>query len=98
MLCPVFIHFYPFSPFLSFYHLVLVNLSLLKLSFALFLEGDDDEGDEDVDKEEGEDDEVDDVEDGHLDAIERDRGLVFVRDRHGLLEYDRPALGKKNQF
>ena len=76
-------------------HLVLVNLGLLQLCFALLLEGDDDEGDEDVDEEEGEDDEVDDVEDGHLNTIEGDRSLVFVRDSHGLLEHDRPALWKE---
>ncbi len=35
------------------------------------MEGDDNEGDEDVDEEEGEDDEEDDVEDRHLDAEER---------------------------
>ena len=46
--------------------LVLVNFSILELCLTLLLEGDDDEGDEDVDEEEGEDDEVDDVEDGHL--------------------------------
>ena len=66
----------------------------MKLSLALLLEGDDDEGDEDVDEEEGEDDEVDDVEDGHLDAVERDRSLVFVCDGHRLLEHDRPTLEK----
>ena len=80
------------SLYFSFYHLVLVNLSLLKLCFALFLEGDDDEGNEDVDKEEGEDDEVDDVEDGHLDAVERDWSLVFVGHCHRLLEDHRPTL------
>ena len=68
----------------------------MQLCFALLLEGDDDEGDEDVDEEEGEDDEVDDVEDGHLNAIEWDGGLVFVRDGHGLLEHNRPALEKES--
>ena len=56
------------------------------------MEGDDDEGNKDVDEEEGEDDEVDDVEDGHLNAIERDWSLVFVCDCHRLLEHDRPTL------
>ena len=68
----------------------------MEFCLALLLEGDDDEGDEDVDEEEGEDDEVDDVEDGHLNAIEWDGGLVFVRDGHGLLEHDRPALERIN--
>ena len=58
----------------------------------MLLEGDDDEGDEDVDEEEGEDDEVDDVEDGHLDPVERDRSLVFVGHCHRLLEDHRPTL------
>ena len=58
----------------------------------MLLEGDDDEGNKDVDEEEGEDDEVDDVEDGHLNAIERDWSLVFVCDCHRLLEHDRPTL------
>ena len=66
----------------SILHLILINLSLLQLCFALLLEGDDDQGDEDVDEEKGEDDEVDDVEDGHLDAVERDRSLVFVGHCH----------------
>jgi len=35
------------------------------------LEGDDNEGYEDIDEEEGEDDEEDDVKDRHLDAEER---------------------------
>ena len=56
------------------------------------MEGDDDEGNKDVDEEEGEDDEVDDVEDGHLNAVERDWSLVFVCDCHRLLEHDRPTL------
>ena len=58
----------------------------MQLGLALFLERDDDESDEDVDEEEGEDDEEDDVEDGHLDAEERDRPLVLVSGRHGMLE------------
>ena len=58
----------------------------------MLLEGDDDEGNKDVDEEEWEDDEVDDVEDGHLNAIERDWSLVFVCDCHRLLEHDRPTL------
>ena len=76
----------------SILHLILINLSLLQLCFALLLEGDDDQGDEDVDEEEGEDDEVDDVEDGHLDPVERDRSLVFVGHCHRLLEDHRPTL------
>jgi len=40
-----------------------------QLVFALFLERNDNERDEDVDEEKREDDEVDDVEDGHLHAV-----------------------------
>ena len=67
-------------------YLVLVNLSVLQLRLTLLLEGDDDEGHEDVDEEEGEDDEEDDVEDGHLDAEERDGAVVHVSGGHRVLE------------
>ena len=67
-------------------HLILVNLSVLQLRLSLLLEGDDDQGHEDVDKEEGEHDEEDDVENGHLDAEERDGALVLVRGCHRVLE------------
>ena len=58
----------------------------MKFSLALLLEGDDDQGDEDVHEEEWEDNKVDNVEDGHLDTVQLDRGLVFIRNGHGLLE------------
>ena len=45
-------------------NLILVELAVLVLLFALVLEGDDDEADEDVDHEERDDDDVDEVEDG----------------------------------
>ena len=66
--------------------MVLVEILIHQFVFALFLEGDDDESDEDVDEEEGEDDEVDDVEDGHLHSEKRDRRLVLERGGHGLLK------------
>ena len=47
-------------------HLILVNLSILQLSFSLLLECDDDQSYKDVDKEEWKDDEEDNVEDGHF--------------------------------
>ena len=72
--------------------LVLVNLSVLQLGLALLLEGDDDQGHKDVDKEEGEDNEEDDVEDGHLGAEERARSVVLKGGSHGVLE-DPEVLG-----
>ena len=68
-------------------YLIFVDFCLLQFGLSLLLEGDDDEGDEDVDEEEGEDDEVDDVEDGHLGAEEGDRRLVLERRRHRLLQH-----------
>jgi hypothetical protein len=47
-------------------YLILINLCLLELCLALLLEGDDDQGHEDVDKEERKDNEVNNVENGHL--------------------------------
>ncbi len=49
-----------------FWDLIFVNFRLLELGLALLLEGDDDQGHEDVDEEEGKDDEVNNVENGHL--------------------------------
>jgi hypothetical protein len=46
--------------------LIFVNFRLLELGLALLLEGDDDQGHEDVHEEEGKDDEVNNVENGHL--------------------------------
>ena len=48
-------------------YLILINLRLLQLRLSLLLEGDDDQGHEDVDKEEGKDDKVDDIEQRHVD-------------------------------
>lgn len=50
-------------------YLIFIDFSILKFSFTLFLEGDDNQSNEDVDEKEGENDEVDDVENGHLDTI-----------------------------
>jgi hypothetical protein len=46
--------------------LIFVNFRLLELGLALLLEGDDDQGHEDVHEEEWKDDEVNNVENGHL--------------------------------
>ena len=66
-------------------YLVLINLSVLELRLALLLEGDDDQGHEDVDEEEGEDDEEDNVEYRHLSPVERTGPLVLVGGPHGVL-------------
>ena len=65
--------------------LIFVNLSILELGLALFLEGDDDESNEDVDEEEGEDDEEDDVEDGHFGAKKGPRSNVLKSGSHRVL-------------
>ena len=63
-------------------YLIFVYLSILKLSLTLFLEGDDDEGHKDVDKEEWENDKEDDVENRHLDPEKRNGPLVLVSGCH----------------
>ena len=67
-------------------HLVLLQSALLDHLVPLLLEGDDDEGHEDVDEEEGEDHEVDHVEDGHLHAVAAARAHVLLRHVRGVLE------------
>ncbi len=68
-------------------HLVFVQILVHELVFALFLEGDDDQGHEDVDEKEREHDEVDDVEDCHLHSIARLWTPVLVRCIHGVFEH-----------
>ena len=74
--------------------LVLVNLSVLQLGLALLLEGDDDQGHKDVDKEEGEDNEEDDVEDGHLCPEKRSGSDVLKRGTHRVLQH--PDIGQQS--
>ena len=57
--------------------LVLVHV-VLELRLAKLVEGDDDQGDEDVDEEERKYDEEDDVEDGVLSSVPWDWSLVLV--------------------
>ena len=66
--------------------LILINLSVLKLSLPLLLECDNDEGDKDVDKEERENDEEDDVEDRHLCPEESSGANVFKSGPHRVLQ------------
>lgn len=51
--------------------LVFIQFLVNEFIFSLLLEGDDNEGDEDVNEEEREDDEVDDVKNGHVHAMSR---------------------------
>lgn len=62
--------------------LVFVDFAVLQFRFALLLEGDDNQGNEDVDEEEREHYEVNHVEDGHLDAKVLNWTLVLVRRCH----------------
>ena len=61
--------------------LVLVHV-VLKLGLPQLVEGDDDQGNEDVDKEEGKDNEEDDVEDALLGSKPGDWALIFISGRH----------------
>ena len=66
-------------------NLVFVNV-VRELCLAEFVEGYDDQGHEDVDKEEGEDDKVDDVVDGHLRPEPGEGPLVLVGRGHRVLQ------------
>ena len=68
------------------FYLVLLQAALRHGLVALLLEGDDDEGHEDVDEEEGEDHKVDHVEDGDLDAVARAWTLVLKGGVHRVLQ------------
>ena len=70
---------------MNYAYLVLVNI-IRELGLSELVEGDDDQGHEDVDEEEREDDEVNNVEDGHLSAEPGDRTLVLVRRGHRVLQ------------
>lgn len=70
----------------SFPHLVLLQTAFLHHLVPLFLEGDDDESNEDVDEEERKDDKVDDVEDGHLHPVAVARASVLLRHVYGVLQ------------
>ena len=58
-------------------NLILINI-ICELSLSQLVEGDDNQGNEDVDKEEWKDNKVDDVVDGHLCSVPRVGTLVFV--------------------
>lgn len=58
--------------------LVLVHV-ILQLGLSKLIEGDNDQGDEDVDEEEGEHNEEDNVEYGVLSSVPWNRTLVLIR-------------------
>ena len=64
--------------------LVLVHV-VLKLCLAQLVEGDDDQGNKDVDEEEGKDNEEDNVENALLRSEPRDWTLIFISGRHRVL-------------
>ena len=61
--------------------LVLVHV-VLKLCLAQLVEGDDDQGNKDVDEEEGKDNEEDDVKYRVFSSVPRDWPLVLIGRRH----------------
>ena len=68
------------------WYLIFLQAVFLHHLVPLLLEGDDDQGHKDVDKEEGEHHKVDDVEDGHLHAVPGAGALVLEGGVHGVLE------------
>ena len=71
--------------------LILIDV-VLKLSLAELIEGDDDEGNKDINKEEREDNEEDNVEDALFCPEPGNRSLVLICGGHGVLEDCHPAL------
>ena len=67
--------------------LILVKLMIFKFVFALFLESDDYQGDEDVDEEERKHDEINNIKDCHLHARTWLRSLVLLCRVHRMLQY-----------
>ena len=65
-------------------YLILVHV-VLQFGLSELVEGDDDQGDEDVDEEEGKDDKENDVKDGHLDAEPRLRTFLLISRGHRVL-------------
>lgn len=68
------------------WYLIFLQAVFLHHFVPLLLEGDDDQGHKDIDKEEGEHHKVDNVEDGHLHAVPRAGTLVLKGGIHGVLE------------
>lgn len=68
------------------WHLIFLQAVFLHHLVSLLLEGDDDQGHKDIDKEEGEHYKVDNVEDGHLHAVPGAGTLVLEGGIHRVLE------------
>ena len=83
---------------LFFFYLIFVNFSLFQFGFTLFLKGDDNQSDENVDKEKGKDDEVNDVKNGHFHSEEWYGPLIFKCSRHTLLQNTAKKKGKKDNI
>ena len=65
---------------------------ILELSLAQLIEGDDDEGNKDINKEEGEDNEEDNIEDALFRPEPGYWSLVLICGGHGVLQDGHPAL------
>ena len=76
--------------------LILIDV-VLQLSLAKLIEGDDDEGNKDIDKEEREDNKEDDVEDALFCPEPGYWSLVLICGGHGVLEDCNPALTGLNR-
>lgn len=72
--------------FLPGSYLIFLQTTLRHGFISLLLEGDNDQGHEDVDEKEGEDNKVDHVEDGHLDAVAGTGTLVLEGGVHRVLQ------------
>lgn len=68
------------------WYLIFLQAVFLHHLVPLLLEGDDDQGHKDIDKEEGEHHKVDNIEDGHLHSVPRAGTLVLKGGIHGVLE------------
>jgi len=64
---------------------------------ALFLERDDDQGDENVDEEERKNDEIDDIEDGHLHAVAGLWTVVLDGRIHGVRQHAATRAQRKRK-
>ena len=71
--------------------LIFINI-ILELSLAQLIEGDDDEGNKDVDEKEREDNKEHNVEDALLCPKPRNWSLILICGGHGVLEDGDPAL------
>ena len=76
-------------------YLILVDLTVLQFGLALLLEGDDDQGHENIDEEERKHDKVHNIKDGHLYAEILNWTLVFVCGSHRVLQHSVDNMRKE---